>query len=510
MYCAKCGYQNKDNAAFCQSCGNPLRRRSSEPVRMAAGAAGGGVVEALRSLIQSPVYLVAVIAISVQILISIIMAATGYSPFTGIINNILDAADVPSYYYSEIYKYLSALTSTSVISTIISNLPTIVITAGLWILYANSRSSMRNMSTTGLTMVHVIIIIRMIILGIILAIGLIGSIAAVVGINSLYDKSPAGWIVLLLLIFGITGFVVFFYFTRILKMLSSAKDIILIGKKTYPASMFVIVLTFISGVLQCISSFTSIITGGALGFLSNASGAAATIAFGILMLRFNTLEQMTVPSPGMRRRENPPVPSPGYDPDYPPFQRIPGRERPIPVPPAAPAPTSKPAPAHPGTWYADEGTVRLSNGIDTPQAWLVRVATGAETRITKPDFTIGKAYGSVDFCIEGNPVISRRHAQIIMRDGNYYIKDTNSTNHVFVEGKMIPPETPVQICNGMKIRLADEIFLFREEKNEKKPESSPGLFGGAESNSGSDERLQKVSTYLHAPDPDGGINSTEL
>ena len=81
---------------------------------------------------------------------------------------------------------------------------------------------------------------------------------------------------------------------------------------------------------------------------------------------------------------------------------------------------------------------------------------------------------------------------------------------MFVEGKMIPPETPVQICNGMKIRLADEIFLFREEKNEKKPESSPGLFGGAESNSGSDERLQKVSTYLHAPDPDGGINSTEL
>jgi len=98
-----------------------------------------------------------------------------------------------------------------------------------------------------------------------------------------------------------------------------------------------------------------------------------------------------------------------------------------------------------------------------PSAILVHVDDGKETRITKPNFTIGKAYGSVDLFIDNNSAISRKHAEIIYKDDGYYIVDTNSTNHVFVDGKKISAGIPVPISDGTVIRLGNEAFEFRQE-----------------------------------------------
>ena len=45
----------------------------------------------------------------------------------------------------------------------------------------------------------------------------------------------------------------------------------------------------------------------------------------------------------------------------------------------------------------------------------------------------------------------------------FYIVDLNSTNHVYVDGKAIPADTPIPIIDGTKIRLADELFTFNEK-----------------------------------------------
>lgn len=40
-------------------------------------------------------------------------------------------------------------------------------------------------------------------------------------------------------------------------------------------------------------------------------------------------------------------------------------------------------------------------------------------------------------------------------------QDTNSTNHTYVDGKMIQPNTEVPIQQGTKIRLGNEDFEFK-------------------------------------------------
>ena len=527
MYCEKCGFQSDDKMLFCQNCGNPLRKPAGGPGPNAAGgparnfaggpgiggmgvrAGAGGLQDAMRRLILSPVYLVAVIAFTSQIVLSILAATSGYSRYSGLIRELLDAMDIPYYYSSDITSVLNTLNRTSVVSAIFSNLPVIVIVAGLWILYANARNSMRRMETTGLTMIHVIMIIQVVLTGLGLLAAVVLSIAAGAALGEVADVNPAGIIVVLLLIFAAAGAITFFYYMGILRMIGSAKNIVMTGNKTSAASMFVIVLTFIAGGFQCISSLGAI-AGGFMSFLSQAATATASIAFGLLMLRFNTLEMQAQGAPAGAGRMQPapgamnmppkaPAPGPGMRPaqgavNMPP--RTPSQDNPFKSLGNAPAYPSGPQMAQPGRpsaspsqpvpspgfippkpetivigynaedekkrRYANEGTMVLSEDPQMPPASLVRVNDGAETKINKVSFTIGKAYGSVDFFIENNPAISRKHAEIVFNDGRFYLIDTKSTNHVFLDGKQIPAETPVPLNNGAKIRLADEIFEFRQ------------------------------------------------
>lgn len=468
MYCPKCGFQNEDNVMYCQNCGNPLRQQSGGQNRNAMNAGRGGAAEALRGLILSPVFLVAVIALTAQIAISIIAAATGYSPYARLIYSALNVAGLPDYYLDSAYNVAGMLTRTSVVSTIITNLPVIVIAVGLWLLYSSARSPMRRMETTGITMIHVVTIIRMICTGLVLAAGLISIIVSLAAVSRFTDVNPGIGIVLSLIIFGGIGFVIFFYYTKILRMINSARDIIVTGRKTFPASMFVIVLTFIFGGFQCISVLGSFV-GGALAFLSQAAAATATIAFGLLMLRFNNLElqAQSVRAPMNRVQGMPGAGNMQQNANVNGIpNRGPGNSSGIPsyIPP-------KPETIVMGynedsekkMKYANEGTVVLNEGPDIPPAKIIRSSDGMESRITKANFTMGKAYGNVDLFIEGNPAISRKHAEIIYNDGHFYIMDTKSTNHVYVDGKVIPPETPVPIRDGVKIRLADEVFVFKED-----------------------------------------------
>lgn len=99
--------------------------------------------------------------------------------------------------------------------------------------------------------------------------------------------------------------------------------------------------------------------------------------------------------------------------------------------------------------------------LEKVMPYLVRAKNNEKISVNKPVFRIGKERSYVDYFISDNTAISRSHANIISREGRYYITDTNSTNHTYINGKMIQSNDEVEIKHGTKFCLANEDFEFR-------------------------------------------------
>lgn len=109
------------------------------------------------------------------------------------------------------------------------------------------------------------------------------------------------------------------------------------------------------------------------------------------------------------------------------------------------------------------GETTVLSGITVaakPTPHLVRSKNNEKISINKPVFRIGKEKSYVDYFIADNTAISRSHANIVTRDDKYFVMDTNSTNHTFVDGQMISSNSEVEIVHGTKLRLANEDFEF--------------------------------------------------
>ena len=130
---------------------------------------------------------------------------------------------------------------------------------------------------------------------------------------------------------------------------------------------------------------------------------------------------------------------------------IPGvQEAPVPVQPAA-IPSVSP----------DDTTVVEAGQVTNAHAYLVRLKTGERAPITKSFFRIGKEKSYVDYCISDNSAISRAHAYIVNKDGEYFLADTHSTNHTYINGGMISPDVETRLFHGAKVHFANEEFEFK-------------------------------------------------
>ncbi len=105
----------------------------------------------------------------------------------------------------------------------------------------------------------------------------------------------------------------------------------------------------------------------------------------------------------------------------------------------------------------------VSNMSSAPKAlpYLIRESTEERIMLNKATFKIGKATRGVDYTVGGNGAISRQHAIITQRDGVCYIKDNKSTNHTYVNGKMVEDGAEEILTHDSVIRLADEEFVFK-------------------------------------------------
>ena len=92
---------------------------------------------------------------------------------------------------------------------------------------------------------------------------------------------------------------------------------------------------------------------------------------------------------------------------------------------------------------------------------LIRNKNKEKISLNKPLFRIGKERSYVDYFISDNAAISRSHANIVSHDGEFFVVDTNSTNHTYVNGNMIHSNEEVKLSHGTIIRLANEDFEFK-------------------------------------------------
>ncbi|MBR5349044.1 MAG: FHA domain-containing protein [Lachnospiraceae bacterium] len=112
-----------------------------------------------------------------------------------------------------------------------------------------------------------------------------------------------------------------------------------------------------------------------------------------------------------------------------------------------------------GAFNAGETTV-LSGGYGTATkaCVLIRRKTRERVVINKPSFRIGKERSCVDLFIGDNAAISRSHATINQKQGDFYLADTNSTNHTYLNGRMLISSDEVKLASGDVISFADDEF----------------------------------------------------
>ncbi len=108
----------------------------------------------------------------------------------------------------------------------------------------------------------------------------------------------------------------------------------------------------------------------------------------------------------------------------------------------------------------DQETVVLKKNTGKKKTYLVRLSSNEKIELKGNRFRIGSEKRSVDYCIDDNCAISRVHAEIIRKNGSYYIVDNNSTNHTFVDDHKLRGKKEYKLSDSSKIILADEEFMF--------------------------------------------------
>lgn len=95
-------------------------------------------------------------------------------------------------------------------------------------------------------------------------------------------------------------------------------------------------------------------------------------------------------------------------------------------------------------------------------AVLLRKKTGQRIAIDKLLFRIGTERSFVDYWVSDNSAVSHSHADIVNHEGTYYIRDNHSTNHTYVNGKMVQVDQEQILKDGDQILLGNEPFEFKE------------------------------------------------
>lgn len=108
----------------------------------------------------------------------------------------------------------------------------------------------------------------------------------------------------------------------------------------------------------------------------------------------------------------------------------------------------------------DAPTVFLARDVQLVRGKLLCHRTNQVFYLAGERAIIGKGTDQVDFKVQGNENLSRRHASLIQRNGEFYIKDEGSKNHTYVNNRLIPEKQEVLLQDEDRLELANEKFTF--------------------------------------------------
>lgn len=111
--------------------------------------------------------------------------------------------------------------------------------------------------------------------------------------------------------------------------------------------------------------------------------------------------------------------------------------------------------------YGDTMLLGMYEAMYDDVRYLVREKTKEKISISKDVFRLGKSAQECDYAILDNAAISRKHAEIVKQENEYFVVDLKSTNKTYVDNEVVTRHK--KIVSGSKIRLANEEFTFYVE-----------------------------------------------
>jgi len=90
---------------------------------------------------------------------------------------------------------------------------------------------------------------------------------------------------------------------------------------------------------------------------------------------------------------------------------------------------------------------------------LIDGETQDEIPLTGDVFYVGKIEGKADLCLKDDTV-SRMHACLKMKNGQWFVSDLNSTNGTFLNGERIKEKESILLSQGDELCFAKRSFLF--------------------------------------------------
>lgn len=94
---------------------------------------------------------------------------------------------------------------------------------------------------------------------------------------------------------------------------------------------------------------------------------------------------------------------------------------------------------------------------------LTRKSNNSVIEISKPEFVLGKELHKVDYCLSGNPTISRRHCALRWDGNDVCVEDLGSLNGTFVNDVKCVPSKFFKVKDGDTIRMSDEEFTYHQK-----------------------------------------------
>lgn len=252
----------------------------------------------VRQTIRSPLYLVGAIGYTCMVLFTLASTfRTGAAALTDtVLAQLLGNVYWSSTWLDGLYNWLPLLFVGSVGSTLVGQLPNILVVAGFWMLYVSaSDTSGAPLKTAGLSLIRGVQIFQLVMLGLMVLL-LILSFFVMMAATGFYDMTSVIPVVLLFLvliavILGLVGF----YYARLIATINGFRRTIWTGQAQGPVSLFVAVISALGGVLPLFG----VLLGEVFASLASIGGAVAGIAFAILLFRcHDDIQRMSAdPSP---------------------------------------------------------------------------------------------------------------------------------------------------------------------------------------------------------------------